>query len=343
MAHHLTGWQRQGLGKRCSHRGFTLFELLVVIALILFLTRLTLFQYSSVPQQKKLEGATKALGFYFNSASQIAQSAKKWTALVANADKDTDGYLRQFGIYTWFQGNEPYEDTDGDGTYSGSEEFLDINGNNAYDIQVSGWKVEDTKGHFLPDKIFLDLERSGAASFKSDIFETKEKHFSTEKYNYFSIEHDKDVGPDPKDAIEVGRLPYFLNRESFAAATAKSGTYQPLASGNGNTDDEDKPLYEKEKAFSETKNAAKWLYFLFDPKGRYINIESPLVKGSPDEDAQRDLIVLSLGVLNPQGPASSQHKVRPLTGKADVIRAAFILHRSGTYTLLEDDAQIPTP
>ena len=155
-------------GKNSSHqrsgkdRGFTLFEMIVVVGLILFLSRLTFYHFSGGPNAQQLEGTIKNLGSYFNSASLLAYASKSWVIVVVNNDENSDGYLQQFGTYKWFNDNEPFED-DGDGLYNNGEPYLDINGSGGYDAVISGWQVVDSKGFWLPDKIYFDLDRSGSA------------------------------------------------------------------------------------------------------------------------------------------------------------------------------------
>jgi len=72
-------------------RGFTLFEILVVVGLILFLSRLTFFHFTGGPQAHQLEAAIKNVGSYFNSASQTASSSRQWVIVVVNVDSDTEG------------------------------------------------------------------------------------------------------------------------------------------------------------------------------------------------------------------------------------------------------------
>lgn len=329
--------------KSKGSQGFTLFEMIIVIGLILFLTRLTFFQFTTPPHEMKLEGAAKSLGFYFNSASQTASATENWVLVIANLDPDTEGYLRQFGTYTWFRGNEPFDDKDGDGVYKDGEDYLDINGNESYDDMVTGWKVEDTKGHWLPDKIYLDVDRSGAAAFSGKGFSPVWEFSSPKKFHYFAVEDETSVGLDPNKAIAVARLPYFLDRSGYRDSNNQSGGYGSTSTTTGQTSAGELVVYEHELGVTKAKKPEKWIFFLFDPHGKYINIESSKLRGSVNFDAQRDFIVLGMGVLNFQGNPSEKHVIRPLSGKTETMLSAFVMHRTGNYSMIEDESQIPKP
>ena len=345
MTHQQPGSNKKGRGNKGTP-GFTLFEMIIVIALILFLTRLTFFQFTSTPHEVKLDGAAKALGFYFNSASQAASATQNWTLVVANVDPNTEGYLRQFATFTWFRGNEPFEDGDGDGIYKDGDDYLDINGDGSYSEMATGWRVVDAKGYWLPDKIYFDVERSGAATFTGKGFSPVRKYSSSDKFHYFALEHEKKVGPTPEEATDVSRIPFFLDRSGFRAKKGSSNGYGFLASAQNpptSTDPDEIQVYEYELDFSKSKRPDKWIYFLFDPQGKYINIESERLRGAVNEQAQRDFIVLGLGVLNFQGNPDEKHIIRPLSGKTETMRSAFVIHRTGTYSMIEDETQIPKP
>ena len=323
-------------------RGFTLFEILVVVGLILFLSRLTFFHFAGGPQAQQLEATIKNLGAYYNSASQTAYSAKQWVVVVVNIDPASEGYLRQFGTYKWFRGHEPFDDDNGDGAYGNSEDYLDINGNDTYDDFVTGWVSEDVKGHWLPEKIFFDLERSGAANYTGKEFKPEKSFPSSGKFQYFAMEHETNVGPNLDDVFEVGRIPYFIDRSGYRASDKGSGDYKILQTSNSGNQ-HDSPL-KYEIHFSDSKSADEWLLFIFDENGRYVNLENPMITGgSLNRDAQRDFIVLSQGVINYQAPNTDIHKIKPIRGREVPGLASFMMHQSGIYTIIEDETQIPQP
>jgi type II secretory pathway pseudopilin PulG len=322
-------------------RGFTLFEILVVVGLILFLSRLTFFHFTGGPQAHQLEAAIKNVGSYFNSASQTASSSRQWVIVVVNVDSDTEGYLRQLGTYKWFHGPEPFDDENGDGLHGNSEDFLDINGNESHDNHVVGWVAEDVKGNWLPEKIYFDLSRSGAAAYAGNGFIPEKDYPSTGKFMDFSMEHENNVGPDLNEALEAGRIPFFLDRSGYRQGASQSGPNKILQSGgNGSANDKDESPLHYELDFSQSAN--KWLFFAFDEHGNYINIGNPKVTGgSINKDAQRDFIVLSQGVINYQSPPDQLHEIQPTRGRDVPGVAAFLMHQSGNYTIIEDETQIP--
>ena len=226
--------------------------------------------------------------------------------------------------------------------YGNREEYLDINGNAQYDALVTGWVAEDVKGFWLPEKIHFDLARSGAAEYAGNSFKPEKDFPATGKFLPFSMEHETNVGPDLDDAFEVGRIPYFLDRSGYRDTASKSGgANKILQTGNTASDKNESPL-KYELDFS--KSAEDWIFFVFDHKGRYINLGNPIVTGGAyNREAQRDFIVLSQGIVNYQFPDDKIHEIQPIKGRDVPGLASFLIHQSGNYTIIEDESQIPKP
>ena len=325
------------LDSRCQ-RGWTLIELIVVIGLVAFLSRLAINQLSVGLEEKNLDATVSNLGVYFSNASRMARASGKWVLVVVNTNPDSTGFLRQFGTYQWFKGEEPGGDTS----------FVDINGNGKRDESsgagklIEGWNVEDSKGYWLPDKIFFDLLRSGPAQFDKDSseFQTFERYSSGEKFLQFAMKHKNTsgAGDDPVTAIDRGRLPFFLDR-SGQESGLRNGENQILsnnADNTGNTDSLVDFFLAREISFS--KSSKDWVFFAFDPYGQYVNLKNGIILGSgAPAQAQQDFIVLSQGYMDPD----EMHKIRGKNDDQPAPSAAFLIHRSGSFTVSQDDFQIP--
>ena len=321
---------------------FTLLELIVVIGIVAFLSNVVIRQISTGLEQKNLEATIENVAVYFSNASRLARASGQWVYVVVNADPDTSGYLRQMGTYQWYEGVEPGEES----------KFMDLNGNGSHDRQsnssspqnpVRGWIVQDSKGFWLPNKIYFDFSRSGPATYDSGerrfrSFDTPE---SEKKYLFFAMAHQNSANSsdDPVDAIDRGKLPFFLDRSSTVLSDRGENKILNIAS---NSSDQDligvNPELSSELKFSNTKKESKWLLFPFDRFGRYVNIKSGEVLGSgAPAEAQTDFIVLSQGYIDPD----NLKQIHGLNDE-DPVHSAFLLHRNGSFTKSQDDSQIPS-
>ena len=325
-----------------KQNAFTLLELIVVIGIVAFLSNVVIRQISTGLEQKNLDATVENVAVYFSNASRLARASGQWVYVVVNADPDTQGYLRQMGTYEWFEGVEPGEENN----------FMDINGNGRHDRQsnssrvqepVRGWTVLDPKGFWLPNKIYFDLSRSGPAKYESGErrYRTFESPDVERKYLYFAMAHQNaaNSSDDPDDAIDRGRLPFFLDRSS--SANSARGDNQILNSAN-NSSSQDvigvDPELSSELKFSNTKKESRWLFFPFDRFGRYVNIKSGEVLGTgAPAEAQKDFIVLSQGYIDP----ANLKQIHGLNDE-DPVHSAFLLHRNGSFTKSQDDSQIPS-
>ncbi len=323
---------------------FTLIELITVIAMIAFLSRVVMVQIGTGLEGKHLQASTNNMGAYFSTASRLARTSGEWTLVVVNADPNSPGFLRQTGIYSWFNDYEPFVDDNLNGVYNSGEEFVDINGNGKHDLDVEGWKVDEPKGYWLPDKIFVDLERSGAARYKasSTSFQTARQYSTPGKYLQFAMKHRTQVGPDPVEALQVGRLPFFLNRTGMDAGANAGNVPSPNPpAGTGNNKQVDSFLAQ-EVSFSKTNSSSPWLFFPFDKQGRYVNIESKSILGAAaPQDTQRDFLVLARGHLDYRSALKERYKIKGQAGSDGPVLAAFMIHRSGSISIVQDDNQIP--
>jgi prepilin-type N-terminal cleavage/methylation domain-containing protein len=319
--------------------GFTLIELIVVIGLVAFLSKIVINQISTGLEEKNLDAAISNLGVYFSNASRMARASGEWTLVVVNINRESPGFLRQLGTYRWFNGEEP----------GGSSSFIDINGNGKHDKsagnsrsskQVEGWNIEDPKGFWLPGKIFFDLRLSGPAQFVpgSSEFHTFENYSSGKKFLHFAMKHKigTNGGDDPVISIKRGRLPFFLDR-SGQESDLKAGNAKILdaATGGKGTSGVD-PFLAREITFS--KPSKDWIFFPFDRYGRYVNAKSGTVLGTgAPSQAQQDFIVLSQGFMDP----NEMHKIRGKSNNETPPHAAFLIHHTGSFTISQDDSQIP--
>jgi len=307
-------------------RGWTLIELIVVIGLIAFLSRIVINQISTGLEEKNLDATISNLGVYFSNASRMARASGEWTLVVVNINPQSPGFLRQLGTYRWFKGEEPGE----------ASRFIDINGNGKHDKsgrnaqsskQVEGWNIEDPKGFWLPEKIFFDLPLSGPAQFLpgSSEFRTFENYSPGKKFLHFAMKHktSSNGGDDPVVLIKRGRLPFFLDR---------SGQESDIKKVTSGVD----PFLAREITFS--KPSKDWIFFAFDRYGRYVNSKSGTVLGTgAPAQAQQDFIVLSQGFMDP----NEMHRIRGKSKNETPPHAAFLIHHTGSFTISQDDFQIP--
>ena len=115
-------------------------------------------------------------------------------------------------------------------------------------------------------KYTFDLSRSGPAKYESGErrYRTFESPDAERKYLYFAMAHQNaaNSSDDPDDAIDRGRLPFFLDRSS--SANSARGDNQILNSAN-NSSSQDvigvDPELSSELKFSNTKKESRWLFF----------------------------------------------------------------------------------
>jgi type II secretory pathway pseudopilin PulG len=314
--------------------GWTLIELIVVIGLVAFLSRIVINQISTGLEDKRLDATISNLGVYFSNASRMARASGEWTLVVVNTNRESPGFLRQLGTYRWFKGEEPGE----------ASSFIDINGNGKHDKsgrnaqsskQVEGWNIEDPKGFWLPEKIFFDLLLSGPAQFVpgSSEFRTFENYSPGKKFLHFAMKHktSSNGGDDPVILIKRGRLPFFLDR-SGQESDFKKGNSKIEGKGTSGVDS----FLAREITFS--KPSKDWIFFAFDRYGRYVNSKSGTVLGTgAPAQAQQDFIVLSQGFMDPD----KMHRIRGKSNNGTPPHAAFLIHHTGSFTLSQDDFQIP--
>jgi type II secretory pathway pseudopilin PulG len=315
--------------------GWTLIELIVVIGLVAFLSRIAINQISTGLEEKNLDATISNLGVYFSNASRMARASGEWTLVVVNINQESPGFLRQLGTYRWFKGEEPGE----------ASRFIDINGNGKHDKsagnsqsskQVEGWNIEDPKGFWLPRKIFFDLRLSGPAQFVSgsSAFRTFENYSPGKKFLHFAMKHKTATngGDDPVISIQRGRLPFFLDRSGQESDLKAGNAAATGGKGISNVD----PFLAREITFS--KPSKDWIFFAFDRYGRYVNAKSGKVLGTgAPSQAQQDFIVLSQGFMDP----NEIHRIRGGSNNETPPRAAFLIHHTGSFTISQDDFQIP--
>ena len=131
------------------------------------------------------------------------------------------------------------------------------------------------------------------------------------------------AGADPAEVTKRGRLPFFLDRSGGAQNLTGTGVDSELAS---------------EIRFSKSSNSKEWIFFAFDRYGRYVNVKSGAVLGTGAPlQAQQDFIVISQGYLDPNDITLIRglHQKEPL-------HTAFLLHRTGSFTISQDDNQVPS-